>query len=119
MEIWIIKIIAILAAILIGWPLTEFLAKKLRELRNEPKSEVGERIAKWLGFFERAIIVLIWFWGQYQFIGFWFAGKIIGNWNRRDKNDEGAFSSYLLTTGISILCAVAVAATTEYFLDNL
>ena len=119
---FLIKTIAVILAMVIGHPIMFWLTEVLRGLRNEDKLE-GEKpetkksgskkISVILGYIERGLVATIWFWGHYEFIGFWFAGKVIGNWDRRDDKDRGAFGSYLIATVVSISLAVIISISAE------
>lgn len=124
----LVKIIAVVAAMVIGHPIMYWVTEVLRDIRNRDKKEADKKEEKMpgsrkittiLGYLERGIIVVIWFWGRYEFIGFWFAGKVIGNWDRREGEDQGAFSGYLIATTVSILLAIVVAISAEQVIKLL
>jgi len=122
----LIKFIAVLIAMLLGHPLLFWVTERLRDIRNKDKEENEKpeikkdgsgKITFILGLLERGLTATIWFWGRYEFIGFWFAGKVIGNWDRRKDSDQGAFGGYLIATTISILFAVSVAIFAEWLTE--
>lgn len=90
-----------------------------KSLEKNEKGKAGKIIGGLVGLFERFIITITFLYWQNSFlivIAIWVGARVIGRWDRRDENDEGAFGSFLLGTGVSILFALAIAMLAKWII---